>query len=137
MFRVTRILICEVKFILKKSMKAALLSMCLFPGVGHLYLKKYVVGMLLAIGAATASYFIVSSVVQMAFEVMDKIQDGSISPDIDTIMEFVSQLSRAGEHPTSMAMMVLFICWVIGVLDSYRVGYMLERDRSVMGGNKT
>jgi len=122
---------------LKKLTKATLLSMLVFPGVGHLYLKKYVLGMLLSIGAATATYFIVSSAVQTALEVAEKIQGGSIPMEVGTITELVSQKSSAGESSTNNALIALFTFWVIGILDSFRVGRILEKVDGVVGENET
>ena len=111
--------------------------MFIFPGVGHLYLKKYVPGLLLSTGAATATYFIVSSAVQMALEVVKKIEDGSIPLEVGTITELVSQQSRASEYSTNIAMIVLFTFWVTGILDSFRVGRILEKFDGVAGENET
>jgi len=111
--------------------------MLVFPGVGHLYLKKYVLGMLLSIGAATATYFIVSSAVQTALEVAEKIQGGSIPMEVGTITELVSQKSSAGESSTNNALIALFTFWVIGILDSFRVGRILEKVDGVVGENET
>ena len=122
---------------MKKSTKAALLSMLVFPGVGHLYLKKYILGLLLSIGAATATYFIVSSAVQTALEVVENIQGGGIPLEVGSITELVSQQSRASEDSTNIAMIALFTFWVIGILDSFRVGHMLEKFDRVAGENET
>jgi hypothetical protein len=100
--------------------------MLVFPGVGHLYLKKYVPGLLLSIGAATATYFIVSSAVQAALEILENIHGGSISLETGSITELVTQQLHASEEPTNIAMIALFAFWIIGILDSFRVGRMLE-----------
>ncbi len=111
--------------------------MLVFPGVGHLYLKKFILGLLLSIGAATATYFIVSNAVQTALEVVEKIQGGSIPLEVGTITELVSQQSGAGEYSTNIAMIALFTFWVIGILDSLRVGRMLEKVDGVADKNET
>lgn len=111
--------------------------MLVFPGVGHLYLKKYILGMLLSISAATATYFIVSSAVQTALEVVEKIQGGSIPLEVGTITELVSQQSRADEHSTNNASIALLTFWVIGILDSLRVGRIVEKVDEVAGENET
>ena len=122
---------------MKKSTKATLLSMLVFPGVGHLYLRKYLLGMVLFIGAATATYFIVSSAVKTALEVAEKIQSGSIPLEVGTITELVSQKSHAGEYATNNALIALFTFWVIGIFDSFRIGRILEEIDGVAGENKT
>lgn len=122
---------------MKKPMKAVLLSMLVFPGAGHLYVKKYVLGLLLSIGAAVATYFIVANVVQTALEVVANIQGGSIPPELGTIMELVSQQSRASEGSTNIAMIALFTFWVIGIFDLVRVRHMLEKLDREAGESKT
>ena len=122
---------------MKKSTKASLLSLLIFPGAGHLYLKKHALGLVLAIGATVASYFIISSVVQTALEVSTKIQNGSIPLEAATIVELVSQRSRDSEGTTSVAVMTLLVFWVVGILDSFRVGRMLENSDSVANQAET
>jgi hypothetical protein len=112
---------------LKKSTKAALLSMLVFPGAGHFYLKKYIPGMLLSIGAAAATYYIVSIAVQTALEVVEKIQAGGIPLETGAIMALVSQQSFAGENATNIATITLTTLWVIGILDSFRGGRKFEK----------
>jgi len=111
--------------------------MFVFPGTGHLYLKKYIPGLLLALCAATATYVIVSNAVEMALEVVEQIQNGSVPLDVGTITELASQQSSAADGSTNIAVIVLFLCWITGILDSYRVGYMLEKVDGVVNENET
>ena len=92
---------------------------------------------MLAIGATVASYFIISSVVQTALEVSTKIQNGSIPLEAATIVELVSQRSRDSEGTTSVAVVTLLVFWVVGILDSFRVGRMLENSDSVANQAET
>ena len=111
--------------------------MLVFPGLEHLYLKKLSLGLLLSIGAATATYFMVSSAVQTALEVVEIMQDGSVPMEADAITALVSEQSQASEYSTNIAMMMLFTFWVIGILDSFRVGRILEKADGIAGENKT
>lgn len=108
---------------MKKQTKAVLLSALVFPGIGHLVLKKRLHGAVLA-GAAFASlYFLISKSVEKAFEVVDKIQSGEVLPDAATISELVaSQTTGTETLLLRVATAVLVISWIIGIVDSYRVG---------------
>ena len=118
---------------MKRSTKAALLPGLVFPGIGHMYLKRYVHGIILSVGAASASYFIVSVVVTTALEVAEKIQSesGGVALDMDAITDLVSQQSSGAEQPTNIAMIALVVCWVVGIADSYRQGRTQERVEKV------
>jgi len=111
----------------KKSTKAALLSGLVFPGIGHMYLKRYVPGTILCAGSLSAIYYIVSVVMTTAFEVVNKVQNNNVSLDIGAITELVSQQLAKVEQPTNMAMIALVIFWIIGIVDSYRQGRALEK----------
>jgi hypothetical protein len=118
---------------MKRSTKAALLSGLVFPGLGHMYLKRYIHGIILSVGAASAIYFIVSAVVATALEITEKIESGGIPLDMRAITDLVSQQTSAAEQPTNLAMIALVVCWVIGVADSYRQGRAYEKGEKVAG----
>jgi len=112
----------------KKSIKAALISAFIFPGLGHIYLKKYLVGILLAGISGASIYYMISNVMEIAMEISKKIQSGAIPPDIATITALVSQQANAANTQlTNIATSVFFICWSIAILDSYRLGIAQEK----------
>jgi hypothetical protein len=106
-----------------KSMKAALLSALIFPGVGHFFLKKHITGSVLT-GAAFASLsWLTSKTVERALQIAEKIQDGEIQFDVTAITELVSQQPTGTDAQLlNIATYVLIISWLIGIVDSYRVG---------------
>jgi hypothetical protein len=108
---------------MKRSNKAALLSALVFPGVGHLYLKRFIIGLLLSGGAATATYFIVSNTVSKALDIVEKIQSEGLSVDVNAISLLVTEQSRGAENSyLSFATAALIVFWIIGIVDSYRLG---------------
>jgi TM2 domain-containing membrane protein YozV len=122
---------------MKRSTKAALLSGLVFPGLGHIYLKQYVQGILLVFGAALAIYFVVSTVVHTALDVVEKIEGGGVPLDVKAITDLVSQQSRGTEQLTNIATIALLAFWAIGIADSYRVGRAQERAKDGKVENAT
>jgi len=122
---------------MKKSTKAALLSALVFPGIGHIYLKRHVHGMVLFAGAASAIYYVVSVAVNTAFEVAEKIQSGDVPLDMDTITGLVSQQSAGSEQSADFAMIALIACWVVGIVDSYRQGRAQEESETAVAEKET
>ncbi len=113
---------------MKKSIKAALISALVFPGAGHLYLRRYVPGILLILIAAAATYFLMSGVVNEAFNVADKLVNNDTSLDVAHITQLVQQQSQRSSQSMNIATITIFIVWIIGIVDSYRVGFAQARD---------
>ena len=82
-----------------------------------------------------ATYFIMSNVMQLVREVAGNIQAEGVPPEFGAIMELVSQQSIASDGSTNSALIALLILWFIGVLDSFRVGYLLDKSGGVPGKN--
>ena len=114
---------------MKKSTIAVLLSAFIFPGSGHFYLKKYIAGVLLVGTSFAAMYYLISMVVDRAFEVSKKIQTGDIPLDIEAITELLSQQSTGTDvQLLNIATTALIFCWLIGIIDSYRVGRIRDKN---------
>jgi len=112
---------------MKKSTKAALLSGLVFPGLGHLVLKQHLRGSVLMLSALIAMAVIVNGIIQSALIIVDRINSGDIAFDTGAIADGVSASSASAGSPIqSMATIVLVACWIIGIIDSYRLGAAQE-----------
>ena len=108
---------------MNKSMKAALLSAFVFPGVGHFFLKKHIAGTVLAGSAFASLSLVISETVERALQIFDKIQSGEVQPDVAAITEFVTKQSSGTDATLlNIASAVLIISFLAGIADSYRVG---------------
>ena len=108
---------------MSKSIKAAMLSAFVFPGVGHFLLKKHIPGMVLAGIAFASLYFIVSTMVERALQIVDRVQRGEVQLDVAAITELLSsQPTGTDAKLLGVAWTVLIISWLVGIADSYRVG---------------
>ncbi len=113
---------------MKRSSKAALLSGLVFPGIGHMVLKQYLRGSVLILSALVAFSVIVTVVIQRALIIVDRINSGDIPIETGAIAELVSN-STTGVNSfiDNAAVIVLAACWLIGIIDSYRLGVAQEK----------
>ena len=112
-----------------KSTKAALLSGLVFPGTGHLVLKQYLRGSILLLTALIAMSVIVRIIFQQAQAIVDRVVSGEIPLETAAISELVAGASGdSNSYISSVAMTVFLACWLIGIIDSYRVGIALEKE---------
>jgi hypothetical protein len=117
-----------------KVLKAVLLSALVFPGSGHFLLKSHVKGALLAGVSIVCLYFLMSVSVEMAQEISVKIQAGDIPLDVAKITQALLEQSSSGTaQQANISSLLLVICWLIGIIDSYRVGRSKKRGARVDG----
>ncbi|MBT9612928.1 MAG: hypothetical protein IV108_06655 [Burkholderiales bacterium] len=108
---------------MSKSIKAALWSGLVFPGAGHLFLKFNGRGIGLIAVSAICLFIIVSNAAEQAMAVLAKIEADGGMVDSSRVLALASQGSvSADTQSLSIAMMVLIVCWIVGVADAYRLG---------------
>lgn len=113
---------------MKKSLKAGLFSAFVFPGAGHLYLKKYIQAALLILVSVACVGVLLSVAMEKAQQISDKILAGEIPLDLARITaEISSQVGAGGTQNADIATYVLLICWLVGIIDSYRLGRIQDK----------
>ena len=113
---------------MSKSLKAVLLSTLVFPGMGHFSLKKHIQGGLLTGISLICLYSLVTTSVEIARKLSLQIQTGEIPLDPVMLNELVTQqLAETNDQLIYVSSYLLIICWVIGIIDSYRIGRLQDK----------
>ena len=111
-----------------RSIKAALLSGLIFPGIGHMVLKQYLRGSILILFTLIALSVIVTVAVRRALSIVDSINGGEIPDESGTITELVSNsISSTDNQIVNISLIVVGACWVVGIIDAYRLGITQEK----------
>ena len=113
---------------MKVSYKATLLSTFVFPGIGHLYLKRYWRGLVIMFFAFTGlGYMIWSatvSVLNRLDDAMVKVQGGAAHlQDLSAIVGS-NMLTTDPYHDAVFYVIVCF--WIFAIIDAYRIGKQRE-----------
>ncbi|MCP5162219.1 MAG: hypothetical protein H6999_00720 [Hahellaceae bacterium] len=115
---------------MRDSVKAALLSGLVFPGSGHLLLKKTIPGVLLMGVAAICVYILFSASLEVAQQISDGIQRGEIPLDADRISAAIAkQMDGSQSQRIQVSTSVLVVCWLVGIVDAFRVGFLRDKAR--------
>ena len=77
---------------MKLSTRAVLLSLFMFPGAGHILLKKKISGCLFIGVGVVATFIIVTSKMQRAYVIADQLSKGEIPFDMQHIIEMVMKI---------------------------------------------
>jgi len=107
---------------MNKPLKAALFSALIFPGAGQLFLKKYISACYFAVFASVGLYLLLSNLMVIGQDIIDKVQRGELIADLATITELVQQHSATAMGSFSPALIIFLVAWLVSVVDAYRVG---------------
>lgn len=106
---------------MKASTKAALISALIFPGLGHLVLRKGVRGLLFLLPAAAAVIYLLRSVLQLMDQLVGEINSGALGLDPIAILERV-HASGIDNPTTNLASLVCILCWAGSIADALWLG---------------
>ncbi|MFT5282661.1 MAG: hypothetical protein ACI94Z_001493 [Yoonia sp.] len=108
---------------MKKSVKAALLSALVYPGVGHFFLKRYAISAVLFCGFSVPLYFVVSEIFAKTEKVMEQIRNGEIPLNIVAISESLAHLTTSVDsQQLNIKIYVLVVIWIIAIIHSFKLG---------------
>jgi hypothetical protein len=118
----------------KQATKAALLSGLIFPGIGHLALKKYLRASILVLAALAALYVQTTAAFDQAMTVVDRINSGEVALDSQAISEAITASSaEADNRAANTSLFILGACWLFGIIDSWRLGNNADIKRASDG----
>jgi hypothetical protein len=106
---------------MSRSTIALLLSALVFPGAGHLYLKRRGRALLFIVPSVVAVGYFLMDAMQRAGALADQIMSGSLGTDPVAI---AAKLEQAG--PTSglvdLAIYAMLACWIGAAVDAWLLG---------------
>jgi len=108
-----------------------LFSGLIFPGLGHMMLKQYLRGSILVLATLTALSVIVTVATRRALSVIESINSGEMPLDTGALTELAANsVSSADNSTVNISLFVIVACWLIGMIDSYRLGIIEEKSKS-------
>ena len=108
---------------MNKSVKAALLSALILPGVGQISLGYTKRGWLIISASVVFLYLIFSEIMQKAYSIIDEMQRSGTAMDIEKISNKAAEISGFSDNTYLNILLMLFIIgWFISIVDAYRLG---------------
>ena len=108
---------------MSNSLRAALLSGLVFPGLGHVILKHRKRGFTLMLAVLIGLMVIVVKAVQQALTILEEIESEGGPIDMNTIYNAATEASTFFYSPIfNIVLLFIILCWFIGVVDAYRIG---------------
>ena len=104
-----------------RSLKAALLSALVFPGVGQLYLRRPLRALMFLAPALAAALYFSSAVLGPVFAIAHEIGAGTMALDPFLIQQRIEQ-SRIDTGMLNLAALVMLVVWIASTVDAYLLG---------------
>ncbi|RFP19042.1 MULTISPECIES: DUF6677 family protein [unclassified Duganella] len=106
---------------MKASIKAALISALLFPGLGHLALRRGIRGLLFIVPTLLAAGYLLRATLALVDTLITELNSGKLPLDPLLILERVHS-SGIDNPATNGAALVCFVCWIGSVADALWLG---------------
>ncbi len=108
---------------MNNSLKGAFLSGLIFPGLGQIVLKHYKRGAVIMLTVLVSLSVVVAKAVQHALAILEKIESEGGAISMSTISNAATQASTtSGSLTFNLVLLLVTLCWIIGVVDAYRIG---------------
>jgi hypothetical protein len=108
---------------MNNSLKGAFLSGLIFPGLGQVVLKHYKRGAVIMLTVLVSLSIIVVKAVQHALAILEKIESEGGAISMSTISDAATQAATtSGSLTFNLVLLLVILCWIIGVVDAYRIG---------------
>lgn len=108
---------------MSRSLKSALLSGLVFPGAGHLYLKKYRRALVLVITTLVCLSLIIMETVDQAMMVLEQLEASGAAINTVNIIETSTRVANTTDTTTTyVSTIIIALCWFVGIVDSFRSG---------------
>jgi hypothetical protein len=102
--------------------KALLLSALVFPGAGHMYLKRRRTAAVLFVITLICLWIIVGNAYHQAITIINQLQAQGLAIDTLRIAEISVQVTtNSTGASSSLALFALLACWIFAIVDCYRL----------------
>ena|SRR5471032_2363927 len=106
---------------MKPSIKAALISGLVFPGLGHLVLKQAARGCIFMLPAAVAVIYLLRQILQLIDTLTTELNSGALPLDPVLILDRI-HASGIDNTSTNLASLICLLCWIGSIVDALWLG---------------
>lgn len=104
---------------MKASIRAALLSGLVFPGLGQFTLRRPKRALAFLLPAAVAVFYLAGQILRQVNDIAGQIQDGAMALDVQRISEQVAAAPPGADDTLmTLASAVCVVCWAGSIVDA-------------------
>ncbi|MBU2870462.1 hypothetical protein [Colwellia sp. E2M01] len=106
---------------MKQSIKVLLLSLFVFPGAGHIFLKKYPLAFVFILSTLYLLFDFIKALHEVAQKIVDDVLLGKIAMDLSAIHQALQTKLVIDYNNFSTVSYLLLLLWIIAAFDAYRI----------------
>lgn len=108
---------------MNQSIKSALLSALIFPGVGQISAGFKKRGWIIILANCVFLYLIMSEIIQQVYNTIDRMKKSGMVMDIENISNSTSaQVGFSDNTYLNSLLVILIISWFCSIIDAYWLG---------------
>ncbi len=104
---------------MSRSLNPVLMSALIFPGAGHLALKRRGRASLFIVPVVMAVFFFAREVAAKITPIVDKIQNGELAPDPFMLYSLIKLQSSEATPFMNLCAGVIVACWIGAAIDAW------------------
>jgi hypothetical protein len=113
---------------MRKSLKATLLSLLVFPGIGHFVVRRWFRGLLFILPTLLACTFLFTYSLDRALDTVDMVLAGEVAPDTSSIEATLSAPPPEKQaRLLSAATYLILACWLGAAIDAALLGHKYDK----------
>ncbi|MCP4991405.1 MAG: hypothetical protein GY928_36720 [Colwellia sp.] len=106
---------------MNKTTKVTLLSTLVFPGVGHLVLKRYGIALAFIASSTYLLLSLISDMLDKSQRVIDSITRGEIPLEIEAISQALAEQGILVSQQQTFSGCMFILVWVLAAFDAFRI----------------
>ena len=112
---------------ISNSLKGALLSGLVFPGLGQIFLKHHKRGIALIMTVSLSMVVIIVKSVQLSLDMLEQIMLKGGVINMKTISYTATEALRSSDSLISkLSFLLMALCWIVGIIDAYITGRKMD-----------
>lgn len=116
---------------MRSSVKGALLSGLVYPGLGQIVQRHYIRGVIMIVMTSWCLYQILLKVLRQVMGLLEGISGAEIAISTDDIVGLIIELMPDVKGPSyGFLILVLVVCWLASVTDAFLAGKSIEADEN-------
>ena len=113
---------------MNNAMKGILFSAFIFPGAGQVILSRYKRGAVFFAAAFVSGILSVTAIVRQAVALLQDLVAAGVPATIPKVMAIVAEASTTASTAfLKISFLLLFCCWLVSVVDAWRIGKELDQ----------
>jgi arabinogalactan oligomer/maltooligosaccharide transport system permease protein len=110
---------------MKRAIASAFLSTIVFPGIGQIYNKQPIKGIVLILLGILSLGFIIQAIIKSLLKTLPDPEKISLTPEL--ISSLTEKVLNENQDLILYTFVIFGVIWIFGIIDAYRFGKKIDK----------